>query len=111
MKSIFKKISSEEKHKKISIFYVLIAFIVFALIVGIYINNIIIVNDLTIKNNNLKESIDKKILSNDTKRTEIGKLSSFERIKVIATEKLQLKYLNSAIDERNTFVIKESELK
>ena len=82
----------------------------FALIVSIYINNIIIVNDLTIKNNKLKESIDKEILSNDMRRTEIGKLSSFERIKVIATEKLQLKYLDSAIDESNVIVINESEL-
>lgn len=111
MKSIFKNISSEKKQKKISIFYVLSALIVFALIVGIYINNIIIVNDLTIKNNKLKKSIDKEILSNDMKRTEIGKLSSFERIKVIATEKLQLKYLDTAIDERNAIVINESELK
>jgi cell division protein FtsL len=111
MKSIFEKISSEKKHKKISIFYILISLLMFALIVSIYINNIIIVNDLTIKNNKIKESIDKEILSNDTKRTEIGKLSSFERIKVIATDKLQLKYLDTAIDERNAIVINESEMK
>ena len=111
MKSIFKNKKSEKKLKKISIFYILISLTIFALIVSIYINNIIIVNDLTIKNNELKESIDKEILSNDMKRTEIGKLSSFERIKVIATDKLQLKYLDSAIDERNAIVIKESDLK
>ena len=111
MKSIFEKMKPEKKNKKISIFYILISLFVFALIIGIYINNIIIVNELTIKNNNLKISIDKEILSNDMKRTEIGKLSSFERIKVIATEKLQLKYLDTAIDERNAIVIKVSELK
>jgi cell division protein FtsL len=103
-------IDSKQTDKKISVFYVLIALFVFAFILGIYINNIFIVNELTVKNNELKEAINNKIQDNDIQRSNVEKLSSFERIKVIATEKFELRFTESAINDSNYIVINKSEI-
>ncbi|MEO8209990.1 MAG: cell division protein FtsL [bacterium] len=96
---------------KISIFYFLIFLIVTSIILVIYINNIIYVNQLSIDNNNLKEEVKKNIQTNDLLRTETEKLSSFERVKSIASEKFNLSYRENSIEEKNNIIIKKSQLK
>lgn len=77
----------------------------------IYINNIIYVNQLAVENNNLKEEIKMNVQKNDLLRTESEKLSSFDRIKTLASEKFNLSYRENSIDENNNIVIKKSQLK
>ncbi len=97
--------------KKISIFYFLIVLIVASVIVVMYINNIIEVNRLAVENNLLKEEIKESIQANDVMRTETEKLSSFERINVIARERFNLSYKENSVDEKNTIVLSKSKLK
>lgn len=82
-----------------------------SVILVIYINNIIYVNQLAIENNNLKEEVKLHVQKNDLLRTESEKLSSFDRIKTIASEKFNLSYKENSIDENNNIVIKKSQLK
>lgn len=103
--------SKSRKKNKISIFYFLIFLIITSIILVIYINNIIYVNQLSISNNNLKEEIKKHIQTNDILRTETEKLSSFERVKSIASEKFNLSYKENSIEEKNNIIIKKSQLK
>ncbi len=97
--------------KKISIFYFLIFLIVTSVILVIYINNIIYVNQLAISNNTLQEEIKNNIQTNDLLRTEVEKLSSFERIKSIAEDKFNLSYKENSIEENKSIILKKSQLK
>jgi len=110
MNSLNRNIKEKKTGKKISVFYVLIGFFVFAFIIGIYINNVLIVNELTVNNNNIKESFDKEMQKNDMLRSEMEKLSSYERIRVIATEELELKFFDFAINDSNYLVVGKSDL-
>lgn len=96
---------------KISIFYFLIFLILTSVILVIYINNIIYVNQLGVSNNELKEKIKLYIQTNDLLRTETEKLSSFERIRTIAGDKFNLSFKENSVDENNTIIIKKSQLK
>ena len=98
-------------NKKISIFYFLIMLIITSVIVVIYINNIIAVNQLAAGNNALKEEIRKHAQSNDLLRTEAERLSSFERINSLASEKYELSYKENSIDEKNNIILSKSKLK
>ncbi|MDQ3019971.1 MAG: hypothetical protein M3R36_05285 [Bacteroidota bacterium] len=82
-----------------------------SIILVVYINNIIYVNQLSVDNNNLKEEINKNIQTNDLLRTEAEKLSSFERVKTIAWEKFNLSYKEYSIEEKNNIIVKKSQLK
>ncbi len=97
--------------KRISIFYFLIFLILTSVILVIYINNIIYVNQLSVSNNDLKEQIKSVVQKNDLLRTESEKLSSFDRIKTIAAEKFNLSYKENSIDENNNIIINKSQLK
>jgi len=97
--------------KKISIFYFLIFLIVTSVILVIYINNIIYVNQFALSNNEIREKIKLQIQTNDLLRTETEKLSSFERIKSIAGERLNLSYKENSVDEKNNIILKKSQLK
>ncbi|MBK6539265.1 MAG: cell division protein FtsL [Ignavibacteria bacterium] len=97
--------------KKISIFYFLIVMILTSVILIIYISNIIYVNKLSISNNEIKEEIKKNLQINNMLRTESEKLSSYERIKTLASEKFNLAYRENSIEEGNTIIIKKSQLK
>jgi cell division protein FtsL len=97
--------------KKISIFYFLIFLIINSIILVAYISNIIYVNQLLSDNNNLKEEIKKHVQENDMLRTEAEKLSSFERVKTIASEKFNLSYKENSIEEKENVIIKKSQLK
>ncbi len=103
--------SKSTTKKRISVFYFLIILIITSVILVIYINNIVYVNQLSVSNNNLKEDINKHIQSNDILRTEAEKLSSFERIKVIAGEKFNLSYKENSIEEKNNITVRKSQLK
>ncbi|HEX2788462.1 MAG TPA: cell division protein FtsL [Ignavibacteria bacterium] len=87
----------ETGKKKVSILYVLISFILLAVVMLIYINNIIYVNRVSAESMKLREDIDKVKNTNDFLRTEIEKLTSFERINTLAKEKFNMRYSDSAI--------------
>lgn len=96
---------------KISVFYFLILLIITSVILVIYINNLIAVNTLSVSNNNLKEEINKNIQVNDLLRSEAEKLSSFERVKSIVTQKYNLTYKDNSTDDNHTIVLNKSQLK
>lgn len=98
-------------NRKISIFYFLIMLIITSVIVVIYINNIIAVNQLAAGNNAIKEEIRKNVQTNDLLRTEAERLSSFERVKSIASEKYNLSYKENSVDEKNNIILSKSKLK
>lgn len=101
----------KSNRKKISIFYFLVFMIMTSIILLVYISNIIYINELAVSNNNLKEEIKKNIQSNDQLRIEIEKLSSYERISTLATERFNISYReNSAVEDKN-LIIKKSEFK
>lgn len=87
----------ETGKKKLSVLYVLISFILLALIMLVYINNIIYVNRVSAESMKLRGEIDKVKNTNDFLRTEIEKLTSFERINMLAKEKFNMRYSDSAI--------------
>ena len=107
-----KKMKTKKRtNRKISIFYFLIMLIITSVIVVIYINNIIAVNQLAAGNNAIKEEIRKNVQSNDLLRTEAERLSSFERVKSIASEKYNLSYKENSVDEKNNIILNKVEIK
>ena len=101
---------NQNSEKKISIFYVLIALIICAVIVALYINNVINVNQLSSRNNELKQLIMETLQNNDGMRTEIEKMCTFEKINSSAVDKLHMKYDESSIVKEQIIKIKKSEL-
>lgn len=98
------------KNRKLSLFNTLIAFAVISVLLVLYINNIIYVNRLSVKNNELKDEIKKTSQSNDILRTEIERLSSFERIKSISNEKMNIDVHEGAFTDKNKIIVNKSEL-
>ncbi len=96
-----------EKKKNISVFNILIAFVLVAASVGFYINNVVLFNTDIKKNKDLKERLDNVGQTNLKFRNEIEKLTSFERIKTLAAEKLNMVYVDSAFDKNNLIIIKK----
>lgn len=103
--------SKRQSGKKISIFYFLIMLVITAVITVIYINNSIEVNQLAAGNNEIKESIKKSVEANDQLRSEVERLSSFERIRSIAKDKFELTYEENSVDENNNIVLSKREIK
>lgn len=101
----------KSNRKKISIFYFLVFMIMTSIILLVYISNIIYINELAVSNNNLKEEIKKNIQSNDQLRIEIEKLSSYERISMLATERFNISYRENSAGEDKNLIIKKSEFK
>lgn len=101
---------AKQNNRKLSLFNTLIAFSVICVLLVLYINNIIYVNNLAVKNNELREEIKKTSQSNDILRTEIERLSSFDRIKTISKEKLNIDVREGAYTDKNKIVINKSEL-
>jgi len=96
-----------EKKKNISVFNILIAFVLVAASVGFYINNVVLFNTDIKKNKDLKEKLDNVGQTNLKFKNEIEKLTSFERIKNLAAEKLNMVYVDSAFDKNNLIIIKK----
>jgi cell division protein FtsL len=97
--------------KKVSVFYFLILLVITSIILIIYINNIIAVNQLSAGNNDLREEIKKIVQSNDLLRAESEQLTSFDRIKSIASEKYNLTYKDNSSGEVNKVILRKSQLK
>jgi len=102
--------NKQNSGKKISIFYVLIGLIISAVIIAMYINNVINVNQLSSKNNELKQQLKEALQNNDGMRTEIEKMCTFDKINAAAIEKLHMKYDDSSIIKDRIIKIKKSEL-
>ena len=102
--------NKEGKNRRLSLFNTLIAFAVICVLLVLYINNIIYVNTLSVKNNELKDEIKKTSQSNDILRTEIERLSSFERIKSISNEKMNIDVHEGAFTDKNKIIVNKSEL-
>lgn len=96
-----------EKNKNISVFYVLVTFILIAASIGFYINNIVLFNSNIKKNKDLKERIENIEQTNLKFKNEIEKLTSFERIKNLAYDKLNMVYIDSSVDRTNLIIIKQ----
>jgi len=88
----------------------LIALAVVSVLLVLYINNIIYVNNLAVKNNEIKDEIKKTSQSNDILRTEIERLSSFERVKSISTEKMGVDVREGSYSDKNKIVVIKSDL-
>ena len=102
---------AEEKQKvKISVFYALLSLTLIAILIVFYINNIIASNNLSVETNKLKGDINDVKQTNDFLMTEVEKLSSFERIKQAAEERLNMVYSDSVIDEGKVIILKKSDL-
>ncbi|MBS1514165.1 MAG: hypothetical protein JSS63_04005 [Bacteroidetes bacterium] len=101
---------SNQAKRKLSLFNTLIAFAVISILLVLYINNIIYVNNLAVKNIELKEEIKKTSQANDILRTEIERLSSFDRVKSISNEKLNLDVREGSYTEKNKIIVNKSEL-
>lgn len=95
------------KKKNISVFNILIAFVLVAASIGFYINNVVLFNTDIKKNKDLKEKLDNVGQTNLKFKNEIEKLTSFERIKNLAAEKLNMVYVDSAFDKNNLIIIKK----
>lgn len=102
--------NKQAKNRKLSLFNTLIAFAIISVLLVLYINNIIYVNNLAVKTNELKEEIKKTSQGNDILRTEIERLSSFERIKSISNEKLNIDVREGSFTDKNKIIVNKSEL-
>jgi cell division protein FtsL len=96
--------SDKKVKRRISIFQLLIFLFILSAVVVFYINNIIVVNQLISKNNELKDAINKTVQTNYTYQIEIERLSSFDRIKTLASEKFGLR-LSDTVAKSNDFII------
>ena len=95
---------------KISIFYLIIFFVLISALSVFLINNIITVNNLNREISDLKEDINKVNQANNTYRIEIEKLSSYDRIKKIAEEKLNMKVVEGSIRSDSKIKINKSDM-
>ena len=66
---------------------------------------------MTQSTNDLKESINRESQKNDFYRSEVEKLSGFERIRQIAEEKLNLKFSENALDLKNVIIVRKDKNK
>jgi cell division protein FtsL len=100
----------KQNRVKISIFWVIVFFILFSAISVFLINNIISVNKLNRDISELKDNIGKVNQTNNSYRIEIEKLSSYDRIKKLAEEKLNLKIYEGSVKAGNKIKIKKSDM-
>ncbi len=97
-------IKSADKSRTASVFYYLVALIILAVTVGFYINNVLEFDQLIKKNKDLKEKLLSIDQNNMRHKVEIEKLSSYERISKIASEKFDMVKNDSAVDKREITV-------
>jgi len=96
--------------RKISIFWVISFFLLLSSSSVFLINNIIAVNKLIKDVNVAKDDITKVNQTNNSLKLEIEKLSSYDRIKKIAEEKLNLKVDEMNIKQNRKILIKRTEM-
>jgi cell division protein FtsL len=92
---------------KISLFNFLILTFLFAGVIVFLVNNIIAVNRLAELNNEIRNQLNKTISFNNTLMTEIERLSAYNVIRPVASDKLKL---NSPVSKPKKIVIPKSHL-
>jgi len=80
------------KHKKISLFNLMVILFTGAGLIVFFVNNIIAVNSLAVENNNIQMELNKTVTNNNNLQTEIERLTTYDNIKAVAIDKLGLKY-------------------
>jgi len=95
--------------KRISIFQLFIFLFILSAVIVFYINNIIVVNQLISKNNELKDAINKVVQGNYSYQIEIERLSSYDRIKTPAFEKFGLRLSDTVAKSNDYLIINNSE--
>jgi cell division protein FtsL len=103
------KTTDKKIKRRISIFQLLIFLFILSGVVVFYINNIIAVNQLISKNNELKDAINKAVQVNYTYQIEIERLSSYDRIKTPAYEKFGLRLSDTVAKSNDYLIINKSE--
>jgi cell division protein FtsL len=76
-------------------------------IIVFFVNNIIAVNNLVVANNNIRNDINKTATVNNNLQTEIERLSNYDNLKPIASDKLKL---NFPTEKPKKIIIQKSEL-
>lgn len=87
--------NKKKSKKKLSPFTIILILIVFAVASIIYIGNILTVGKLLEQNNRLQIKHKENLSEQELLRAQINRLSSLERIQLIATEQLKLKKTKS----------------
>jgi cell division protein FtsL len=93
--------------RKISLFNFLIFIFTAAAVIILFVNNIIRVNSLSVENNKLREEYNSSVSVNNTLKTEIERLTTFDKIKPVAVDKLNMNYSNN---KTKTIIINASDL-
>jgi len=76
-------------------------------IIVFFVNNIIAVNSLVVTQNNTRNDISKTVTVNNNLQTEIERLSNYDNLKPIATDKLKL---NFPVEKPKKITIQKSEI-
>ena len=76
-------------------------------IIVFFVNNIIAVNNLVVTQNNTRNEITKTVTVNNNLQTEIERLSNYDNLKPVATDKLKL---NFPVDKPKKITIQKSEI-
>jgi cell division protein FtsL len=100
----------KNQKRKISIFWAILFFLLLSSSSVFLINNIIAVNKLIKEVNTVKDDILKANQINNSLKMEIEKLSSYDRVKKIAEEKLNLKIDELNIRQNRKILIKRTEM-
>jgi len=96
--------------RKISLFWVISFSILLSASSVFLINNIIAVNKLIKDVNVVKDDILKVTQTNNSFKMEIEKLSSYDRVKKIAEEKLNMKVDDANVKQNRKMIIKRIEM-
>lgn len=94
---------------KISIFWLLVSFVLFSYISVFLINNIITVNNLIRETSLIKEDLSMVSEMNNSLRIEIEKLSTYDRIRKLSEDRIGLKFNENAIIKDKNIKIKKTE--
>ena len=97
----------KNKHGKISLFNFLVMLFLSAGVIVFFVNNIIAVNNLVTVNNNIMNDINRTVMVNNNLQTEIERLSNYDNLKPIATDKLKLNY---PVEKPKKIIVEKSEL-
>ncbi|MFZ4589690.1 MAG: cell division protein FtsL [Ignavibacteria bacterium] len=100
----------KNQKRKISIFWAISFFLLLSSSSVFLINNIIAVNKLIKEVNIVKDDILKANQTNNSLKMEIEKLCSYDRVKKIAEEKLNLKIDELNIRQNRKLLIKRTEM-
>ena len=95
------------KNRKISLFNVLVSIFLTAGVLVFFVYNIIHVNSLAVQMNNTKTDLQKQINVNNSLQNEIERLSTYDNIKPVAVDKLNL---GNSLNRPKRIIINKSDL-